>query len=163
MKRSFRPFFVGITALIAAAAPGCARQAAAPEATSLRALDAAYVEAWLEDDVQRQESAVLDLFARDAVIMPGGGAAPSSGIDSLRNFWFPDGAPPTSVTHFSHDIDEVELSGDLGVISGRYALSFLYDGRSVAQAGNYLIVAKNGPRGWKIKRMIWNDQPLTEV
>lgn len=130
---------------------------------SLRALDAAYVDAWLIEDAAEQEKTVLALFDRDAVIMPGGGAPREEGLSALKNFWFPDGASPTLVTHFTHDIKNIDLAGDIGVISGRYALSFSYENQSAAQAGNYLIVAKNGASGWRIVRMIWNDQPLTDV
>jgi len=129
----------------------------------MRGLDAAYVDAWLTEDAAEQERAVLALFETNAAIMPGGGSPPEIGIDNLKNFWFPDGAPPTLVTHFTHDIDDIDLSGDLGVVSGRYTLSFSYQDQMVAQAGNYLIVARHRSEGWRINRMIWNDQPLTDV
>ena len=156
-----RSFALSITAVIALAA--CAKAPAPVDETSLRALDDAYVEAWLTEDAGGQEKAVLALFDRDAVIMPGGGLPSENGVANLKNFWFPEGAAPTIVTHFTHEIDEVEMSGDLGVVSGRYTLSFTYENQSIAQAGNYLFVAKNRAGGWRIKRMIWNDQPLTEV
>ena len=153
------------TAALAAAfaAAGCAKAPAAGDDASLRALDAAYVDAWLEVQPAAQEKAVLALFDRDAVIMPGGGLPPEDGIGNLKSFWFPEGAGPTTVTHFTHEIDGVDIEGELGVVSGRYTLSFTYENQSVTQAGNYLIVAKSGGGGWRIKRMIWNDQPLTEV
>lgn len=157
MNRSFALAFVAI------ALASCAKAPARADEASLRALDAAYVEAWLTEDAASQEKAVLALFDRDAVIMPGGGLTPENGIANLKDFWFPDGESPTIVTHFTHAIEEVDLSGELGVISGRYTLGFTYENQSVAQAGNYLFVAENGPGGWRIKRMIWNDQPLTEV
>lgn len=150
-------------ATAASLAAGCAGEPQTADEKSLRALDAAYVEAWLIDDAREQERAVLDLFTRDAVIMPGGGLPAEDGVENLKEFWFPEGASPTDVTHFTHDIDEVTLSGDLGVVSGRYTLSFRYENQSVAQAGNYVIVARSVGGGWRIKRMIWNDQPLTEV
>ncbi len=158
MNRAFAISFVAAFALAA-----CAKAPAPLGESSLRDLDAAYVEAWLTEDAADQEKAVLALFDRDAVIMPGGGLPPEDGINNLKNFWFPDDAPPTIVTHFTHEIDEVRMSGDLGVVSGRYTLSFAYENQSIAQAGNYLFVAEHGAGGWRIKRMIWNDQPLTEV
>ena len=142
----------------------CARSpTGAADEAGLRALDAAYVDAWLTTEPSDQEKAVLALFDRAAVIMPGGGLSPEVGIANLKNFWFPDGAPPTIVNHFTHDIAHTDISGNLGVISGRYALSFTYENQSIAQAGNYLIVAEHGVAGWRIRRMIWNDQPLTDV
>lgn len=152
-----------ISLLTAFALAACAKTPAPAGESSLRELDAAYVEAWLTEDAADQEKAVLALFDRNAVIMPGGGLLPEDGINNLKKFWFPDGASPTIVTHFTHEIDEVDMSGDLGVVSGRYTLSFTYENQSIAQAGNYLFVAEHSARGWRIKRMIWNDQPLTEV
>jgi ketosteroid isomerase-like protein len=158
---------LAIPSLIAAAAlalTACAKTPAAPpDEAALRALDGDYVEAWLVEDAAQQEKAVLALFSRDAVIMPGGGLPPESGIGNLKNFWFPENAAPTRVTHFTHQIDDVDLSGELGVVSGRYTLSFTYDDQSITQAGNYVIVAEGAAGKWRIKRMIWNDQPLTEV
>jgi ketosteroid isomerase-like protein len=159
---SLRTFAVFTALALGLAA--CAKAPAPPaDEASLRALDAAYVEAWLNDDAGAQEKQVLALFDRDAVIMPGGGLIPENGIGNLKKFWFPDGASPTIVAHFQHDIGAVEQSGDLGVVSGRYTLSFTYENQSIAQAGNYLIVAKHGASGWRIVKMIWNDQPLTDV
>lgn len=154
---------VSAAALFALFLTACAKAPVPADEASLRALDAKYVEAWLVEDAAQQEKAVLALFDREAVIMPGGGLHPESGLANLKNFWFPDGASPTYVTHFTHEIDDVDISGDLGVVSGRYTLSFTYENQSITQAGNYLIVAENGAGGWRIKRMIWNDQPLTEV
>lgn len=153
-----------IAAIAVGALAACTKKAApAADEAALRALDDAYVDAWLTAEAAAQEKAVLALFARDAVIMPGGGLPPEDGIQNLKNFWFPDGASPTTVTHFTHDIDDIDVSGDLGVVSGRYTLSFVYESQTVSQAGNYLIVAEAAAGRWRITRMIWNDQPLTEV
>lgn len=135
--------------------------AAAEEA--LRALDRAYAEAWLAPAPDTQERAVLALFDRDAVIMPDGAAGPEEGVSSLRRFWFPDDAPATTVSHFEREIDAIEVEGDLGVVSGRYVLSFTHNGRDLTQKGNYVLVARYAGSAWKIRRMIWNDAPLTDV
>lgn len=129
----------------------------------LRALDRSYAEAWLAPSPDGQERAVLALFDRDAVIMPDGAAGPEEGVSSLRRFWFPDDAPSTTVSHFERQIDAIEIEGDLGVVSGRYVLSFSYDGRDLTQKGNYVLVARYARGAWKIRRMIWNDAPLTDV
>jgi hypothetical protein len=163
MARVYRSILQGAAAALIVAAMSCSKAPAPATEDALRSLDAAYVEAWLVEDAAQQEKAVLALFDRNAVIMPGGGLPPESGLANLKNFWFPDGAPPTFVTHFTHEIDEIELADDLGVVSGRYTLSFTYENQSITQAGNYLFVAENSANGWRIKRMIWNDQPLTEV
>lgn len=160
-RKMIRPaafaFIAGVTLA------GCAKPPLPADEASLRELDAAYVDAWLTEDFAAQEKAVLALFDPDAAIMPGGGLAPEVGVANLKNFWFPDGVQPTIVTHFTHEIEDVDLSGTLGVVAGRYTLNFTYENQSVAQAGNYLFVARNTSNGWRITRMIWNDQQLTEV
>ncbi len=161
---AFQHGFLAVAAAFVLAS--CAEQApsAAPAAEEgLRALDRAYAEAWLAPSPADQERAVLALFDRDAVIMPDGAAGPEEGISSLRRFWFPDDAPATTVSHFDREIDDIEVNGDLGVVSGRYVLSFRYDGRDMTQKGNYVLVARYGGGAWRIKRMIWNDAPLTDV
>lgn len=153
-----------LTSVLSIAACVEAEPPAGPAAEEgLRALDRAYAEAWLSPSPEAQERAVLALFDREAVIMPDGAAGPEEGISSLRRFWFPDDAPSTTVSHFDRVIDAIELEGDLGVVSGRYVLSFRYDGRDLTQKGNYVLVARYAGGAWKIRRMIWNDAPLTDV
>ncbi len=152
-----------VAALFICAAAGCAQRSDQTADAALRALDDAYVEAWRIQDPAEQEKAVLSLFDNDAVIMPGGGVQPEAGVDSLQNFWFPEGQPPKQVSHFTHEIDQIEASESLAVVAGRFTLSFTYEGQSYGQAGNYLFVAGKNGDTWRIKRMIWNDQPLTEV
>lgn len=153
--------FAGALTLIACAERGPSTAPAAEE--GLRALDRAYAEAWLAPSPDDQERAVLSLFDRGAVIMPDGAAGPEEGLSSLRRFWFPDDAPATTVSHFEREIDDIEVDGNLGVVSGRYVLSFSYDGRDLTQKGNYVLVARYAGGAWRIKRMIWNDAPLTDV
>jgi len=157
------PLYLIAAALLTAACSRVETPEAAAAAEGLRALDRAYAQAWLAPSPEDQERAVLALFDRDAVIMPDGAAGPEEGVSSLRRFWFPDDAPATTVSHFEREIDDVEISGDLGVVSGRYLLSFSYDGRDLTQKGNYVLVARFAGGAWRIKRMIWNDAPLTDV
>lgn len=162
MTFRLRPLSIGAALLLGACAD---RAPSAPPAAveGLRALDRAYAEAWLAPTPGDQERAVLALFDRDAVILPDGAAGPEEGISSLRRFWFPEDAPATTVTHFDRVIDDIEAEGNLGVVSGRYVLSFRYEGRDLTQKGNYVLVARYAGGAWRIKRMIWNDAPLTDV
>ncbi len=162
MTKIFTPFQLSMVFLLAACAKGEPLATAAAD-ESLRALDRAYAEAWLAPSPADQERAVLALFDRNAVIMPDGASGPEEGVSSLRRFWFPDDAPATTVSHFDREIDDIEVNGDLGVVSGRYVLSFSYDGRDLTQKGNYVLVARYAGGAWRIRRMIWNDTPLTDV
>lgn len=130
---------------------------------ALRALDAAYVDGWKQDGTAAQEKAVMALFAKDAVIMPGAGLEPREGADALRRFWFPADAPPTVVARFEHDITGVETDGALGVVRGRYRLDFEYDGAVYAREGNYQFAARRQTGGaWLISQMIWNDRTVDQ-
>jgi ketosteroid isomerase-like protein len=125
------------------------------------ALDRAYVEGWKEKGTASQEAALLPLFAEDAVILPGGGLEPRRGHAEIRDFWFPGGTPPTDVRSFEHAVLGVDIEGGLGVLHGRAALEFEYDGTRVAQEGNYLLAARRqADGGWKITRLIWNNRTL---
>ena len=128
---------------------------------ALRALDQAYVDAWLLPGSERQQAALLSLFAADAVIMPGGGTPPKRGKAELASFWFPKGAPPTNVRAFKHVVHGVDVEDGLGVVFGRSSLEFEYGGTEVAQEGNFLLTARRGDGGeWQITRMIWNNRTL---
>jgi hypothetical protein len=152
----------GAALLAAAMLAACAGKTSSGDAeASLRSLDEAYVAAWLESDPKAQEKQVLELFAREAILLPGGGIEPQQGVDALRSFWFPADSPPTVVTLFSHDIVDLEVEGEMGVVSGKYALEFSYQGVAYAQSGNYMMIASQGPACWKISRMIWNDRTVT--
>ena len=147
-----------LSALVFAAA--CARAPRTmPEAdAAIRHLDEAYIAAWLQTDAAAQEKAVLALFANDATIMPGDGSPPRQGRDEIRLFWFPQGAPATEVTAFTHDIAGVDADGAVGAVHGSYALSFRYEGAEYSQSGAYLMVVQNSGDDWKISRMIWNTR-----
>lgn len=149
---------LSVSAVLAA----CSADKAGGDAeAALRTLDEAYVAAWLEADPKEQEKRVLALFAREAILLPGGGIDPQQGVNSLRSFWFPADSPPTQVSLFSHDILDLEVEGDMGVVSGRYSLEFSYQGVAYAQSGNYMMIASKSAGGWKISRMIWNDRTVT--
>lgn len=152
----------GLTALALA---GCASASGGAslgaDEAALRALDAAYVAAWSQDDPAAQEADVLALFAADGAILPGGGFPQAAGHDALSAFWFPEGAPPTVITRFTHDVIDVDVLGDAGVLRGRFELRFAYDGADYAQEGNYLLVAERGEAGaWRIAHLAWSDHVL---
>jgi len=153
---------LGIIAIALLFLASCGGQPSSDHDAALRALDAAYVDGWKKQSAEAQEKAVMALFTNDAVIMPGGGAEPGNGIRAVRSFWFPEDSPMTNVNRFDHDITNISADGALGVVSGRYRLEFEYGGESYAREGNYLFVAENQARGWRISQMIWNDSALDE-
>ena len=128
---------------------------------ALRVLDQSYGKAWREKGAGAQSEALLALFAPDAVVYPGDGAPPISGIEALHGFWFPDGLPSTEVEYFERHADAIEGSLALAAISGRSEIAFTYDGTRSVQEGQYIIHARPDEAGyWKIERMMWNSRQV---
>lgn len=128
---------------------------------ALRALDQSYAKAWLKEGAGAQADALLALFAPDAVIYPGEGREPLSGMAELRGYWFPGGAPPTEVEYFERRATAIEGSPALAAITGESAIAFTYDGTRTAQQGHYIIHARPDEVGhWKIERMMWSSRQV---
>jgi uncharacterized protein (TIGR02246 family) len=137
---------------------GVARVDDAADAGSLRAVNQAYKAAWLAGD----SAAVLRLLAPDAVLLPHHGEPPVVGLAAIRAFWWPPGAPPTTITSMDITTDGAEVRGDQGRLWGRFALAFDFevDGqeRSMRNAGTYLMVLRRQPDGeWRITHRMWDD------
>lgn len=130
----------------------------AGDRAALIALDQAYAENWARNDAD----AVMALFAEDAVIIPHDGDAPHVGAAAIRAFWFPEGAPPVSVTRFEHRVSDASVSSGRGVAWGRFSLAFEYEAQRYAYDGNFLLAGRKDRDGaWKITHLTWNDPPPT--
>ena len=128
---------------------------------ALRVLDQGIAKAWLKEGTQAQSDALLALFTPDAVIYPGKGREPLSGLTELRGFWFPEGYPPTEVEYFERRATAIEGSPALAAITGESAIAFTYDGTRTAQKGHYIIHARPDEAGhWKIARMMWSNRAV---
>ena len=62
-----------------------------------------YEEFWLKGD----SNGVRSLFTDDCVLLPHHGDPPVVGMNQLNAFWFPPGAPPTTVTKLKLTIQNV--------------------------------------------------------
>lgn len=130
----------------------------AGDRAALIALDQAYAENWARND----GDAVMGLFAEDAVIIPHDGDDPHVGTAAIREFWFPEGAPPVLVTTFEHRVTEASISNGQGVAWGRFSLAFDYEAQRYAYDGNFLLTARKREDGtWEITHLTWNDPPPT--
>jgi uncharacterized protein (TIGR02246 family) len=137
---------------------GVARKDTAGETRGLRAVNEAYRVAWLAGD----SAAVIRLFAPDAVLLPHHGDPPVVGLAAIRDFWWPPGAPPTTITTLDIATDGAEVNGDQGVLWGRFALAFTFESdgrqRSLRNAGTYLMVLRRTPDAeWRITHRMWDD------
>ena len=141
----------------------CGARDAAPSADGdglqrLRAVNDAYRAAWLAGD----SAGVLRLFTADAVLLPHHGDPPVVGRDAIRKFWWPPGAPPTTITTLDLTTDGADISGDAGTLWGRFTLAFSYEEagttRSLRNAGTYLMVLRRQDDGeWRITHRMWDD------
>ncbi len=138
---------------------GCAAERPGPgpaaDARSLEEADRAYADAWLANDPER----VMATLTGDAVIVPSGLEA-IRGAEAIRRFWWPAGAPATTVTEFTTVQHESGRSGDLAYVRGSFTLGFEDDGRAHASRGQYLSVLRRQSDGsWRISHRMWNDHP----
>ena len=117
-----------------------------------------YLQAWLDN---RPES-VLMTFTDEATLVPHHGHEPITGLEAIRAFWFPANAPPTSVTVYSTDIQQVEGSGELAFMRGRFKLVFEFGGKTYSNEGNFLDVYRKVGDQWKCHVHMWND-PVPET
>jgi uncharacterized protein (TIGR02246 family) len=129
---------------------------------AVRRVHDAYPSAWLANDTEK----VMELFAEDAVLIPHHGLEPVVGGEAIRKFFWPEVGPAVTVSRYDLVPDEVEGSGDLAYIRGRFLLTLeIANGASdtYTNSGNYLMILARGPTGqWRIACQIWND-PVDEI
>ena len=88
----------------ALAIAGCTTASPAPQFTAaderaVRAVDSAYVAAWLRDDT----TGVMNTLAPDAVLMPAGQRILPS-PNAIRTFWWPSDSSHTRILTFQRTI-----------------------------------------------------------
>ena len=92
---------IGELPLIACSTPNSPSLSTEDE-QQIRALEQAYVDAWLRDDT----AAILATLSPDVVLMPGG-SHPLVGLDAAREFWWPNDGSRTTITTYTTTIDEI--------------------------------------------------------
>lgn len=139
--------------------PGGAQELSEHDRTAIRALDTAFVQAWLRDDT----AAVLALFHPDAVLLPPGGRA-VEGLRAIRGYWWPDDGSHTRITAFNRELAEVEGTPALAWFRGAATLSWVYakDGKEATQTSrstDLVLVAPDSAGRWRISRQMWAPAP----
>lgn len=162
--------FTGVTwclaAALATAALGCApsRDVTADsltvaDRTAIHALDSAFVAGWLRDDT----SAVLGLFAADAVLLPPG-AHPVQGVAGIRGYWWPTDGTHTRITAFTRRIDEIEGTRTLAFARATASLSWESTGPTgrsaqTSRSTDLTLMRRDSTGRWVIARQMWNPLP----
>jgi len=136
----------------------CAPSLSRADEEAIRTLVERYRTSWLKGDA----AGVLATLAPDAVLLPAHGGSPVSGIEAIRRYWWPAGAPPTTITVL--DITIEGLAGDcrLAYAHGRDDVAWTVEenGRSrpSGHPGTYLdVFGKDAGGGWRILRHMWDD------
>lgn len=136
---------------------GCVGTATLPPQATFGTLVERYAAAWRADDVD----GVMNLFTRDAVLMPHHGDTPVVGREAIRAHWFPGGTSGIDLQRYEFNVDDALSDGALGIAHGRFTIAFSMprgaNAAHYANAGNFMMVFRREGGGWKIARYIWND------
>jgi len=120
---------------------------------AVRVADRSYADAWLANDPDQ----VMRTLTEEPVIIPSGMRA-IEGAEAIREFWWPAGSPPTTVTEFTVVQREVDGYGDFAFVRGSFSLRFEYDGSDYSNAGEYISLLRRPAGGsWKLSQRMWND------
>ncbi|WP_420315730.1 YybH family protein [Ekhidna sp.] len=116
-----------------------------------------YVDGWLSND----EKKVLDLFHREATIIPSG-LSPIQGIQDIKNYWFPNDSSTTTI--HSYDVELLNLKGtdsmayslEKGILNFTYTKAdFTMTKSSTSHAST--IYQKGDDGSWKIISRMWTQ------
>ena len=144
---------------LAAACGGRNAALSPPDIQAVRAIDSAYVAAWMRDDT----AGVMAVLAPDAVLMPAG-HAPLTTAAAVRSFWWPSDGSHTKLLAFNRVLDDIGGAGNTAWVRGTDSISFTYekDGRrsqQIARSMSLAVYEKDGGGQWRIRRMMWANRP----
>ena len=147
----------------ALAIAGCTPASPAPEFTAaderaVRAVDSAYVAAWLLDDT----TGVMNTLAPDAVLMPAGQRILPS-PNAIRTFWWPSDSSHTRILTFQRTIDEVEGDADIAWMRGTDSLTFTYTkggttSQLTSRSMSLAVLRRQTDGSWRISRLMWGTR-----
>ncbi len=156
---SARTLVLLVVAVVACTAqPSASTRLTVDDERAIRAVDSAYVAAWLRDDT----SAVLRTLAADVVLMPAG-QQPLASPNEIRSFWWPTDGSHTRILTFERTIDELAGEGNVAWVRGTDTLTFTYGkGQSTRQFGSrsmtLAVWRRQGDGRWRIARMMWGTR-----
>jgi ketosteroid isomerase-like protein len=105
----------------------------------------AYVARWLAGDAD----GVMGLLTSDSVLIPGE-KPPIAGSIAIRNYWFPETGPRTTVERYTTTRDQVIGASGSAAVRGTQIIEWTTAGERWRTSGNYLTVLKRTAAGWRI-------------
>lgn len=158
---NYRLKVLSILFLITASASFARAQTALPvkDVEAIKAVQAAYRQAWLRND----ETAILSAFTDDAVFFPNGGS-PVRGKAAIRKFWFAPSATVTTITRFDDEIEEVIGEGDLAAVTGTNIIYWTTEDKAKKDTkkfigrSTFVALVVRRATGWKIYKQFWNSK-----
>jgi len=129
------------------------------ERDAIRAVDTAFVHAWIRDDT----ASVLRLFSPEAILFPPG-SAPIEGLPAIRAYWWPNDGSHTQITSFTRNVAEIRGTRQLAYLRGTAHLAWAYvkDGKRTVQSSqstDLVLLAPDAKGQWRIIRQMWNPTP----
>ena len=145
-----------LTAACIAAPP--AATFTAEDQRAVRALDSAFVTAWLRDDT----TGVMNTLAPDAVLLPAG-QQPLTTPNAIRSFWWPSDSSHTRILTFDRAIDELGGEANTAWMRRTDSLTFTYaKGGTTSQLTSRsmsLAMLRRQPDGsWRFSRVMWGNR-----
>ena len=130
----------------------------AEDERAVRAVDSAYVAAWLRDDT----TGVMNTLAPDAVLMPAGQHILPSPND-VRSFWWPSDGSHTRILTFQRTIDEVGGEANTAWMRGTDSLAFTYakgatTSQLMSRSMTLALFRRQTDGTCRISRMMWGTR-----
>src|SRR5580704_7975722 len=100
----------------------------AEDIAKIKRVHSRYEETWLKGDAD----GVHALFTDECVLLPPHGDKPRIGQKGLNEFWFPPGAPPTTVTKLVLTPQDITGDGEIATAWGTYEVAWttVQDGKT---------------------------------
>lgn len=150
------PIISGFLAILFAHA---CKSVPAPDPAAVFLLTKAANDASLRGHIEKNAAMIAAVYARDAVILPPGGAAPVSGLEAIRaHYETAMKGPGSSLKIDTENIRFEVIDQDNATELGRY--SILYRAAPNAEPtlikGEMLIIWKREDGQWKIRYDMWH-------
>jgi uncharacterized protein (TIGR02246 family) len=132
-------------------------QSSIDDEKAIRAINAAYVKAWLENS----EEKVMALFEEGSSITPSG-VGYFKGKDKIRSFWFPKDSSTTVIEKFTNEIITIRHEKDVIVTMSNSKLTWNYSKGTMYMAREqegYALTffRRQSDRSWRIWKQVWSD------